>query len=57
MAGAQGLEPWARGFGEYAKTLIFQGFSFWVTPWVTSTHIYSHAAYLKAEEYFPRLHF
>ena len=35
MAGAQGLEPWARGFGAYGKTLKFQYLQAWVTPWVT----------------------
>ena len=40
MAGAQGLEPWARGFGAYGKTLKFQYLQAWVTPWVTLCHIF-----------------
>lgn len=46
MAGAQGLEPWARGFGAYGKTLKFQYLHAWVTPWVTPlSYFYTYAAY------------
>ena len=46
MAGAQGLEPWARGFGAYGKTLKFQYLQVRVTPWVTPlSYFYTYAAY------------
>lgn len=46
MAGAQGLEPWARGFGAYGKTLQFQYLQVRVTPWVTPlSYFYTYAAY------------
>ena len=46
MTGAQGLEPWTRGFRAYGKTLKFQYLHAWVTPWVTPLlYFYTYAAY------------